>query len=817
MRVLSLLPVLLALIALAVTDVRAQLTTYAWPLGDGQALASDKYEVYVALGSEPERRIDVLMSPALAEGDWMAAELTGRTFSFAVLGYQPAGAPLRFRVVKKFGQSADAVEIAPRRHGLAATLVGGTEARFSVEATTRHFSINFQSADNRTATRKWIKHMLCVFIDPPETDRPDRAGPGVVVYSGAASAAQLAGATTLYFPPGHHDLRAYTGGGPIVDGILKLGNGQSVYLAGGAWVDGLIETKNASSDRGQRVYGRGVLSGRRFPWYGKPGYNGPRYQQIVRLGPEAVVEGITCLESPAHGVVAGNRAHLSHFKLIGWHANNDAVRVGSGSEIAHSFIRAVDDHFYNFDNWVHDCVLWAGHNGAILTYGWGGTAVGDTYHAGSSLLEDIDIINPEWIGLGNNNGLVAAQVGCDYKPYGYGGDPQTVLRRIRVEGSIPGLVNLKPRSTGDGILLAVPVPAADVGYLGDLHLQEITVDACFATGRLKGKADSSTTGGLTYYVQNVLFENVRIGGEWLTATNARRYLTIDEATTRNIGFANGGAGTLVNLSTRGQVLNGADIMIAGFVVVGGPRRLLLRGVGPALADAFSQFFSRGEVLADPAIKILPDSTAALGNDNWSVPAGAAIASVATAVGAFPLQPGSRDAALVATFAPGVYTVQLSGADGGTGLGLAELYDADGAGSARLTNLSTRGRVGTGEAIMIPGFVLEGGAQRLLLRGVGPGLAAAFPNYFSVGEVLPDPGLTLLDARGVTVAVNDNWSSQPSAAAVGTVARQVGAFALPSGSADAALLVTLPPGAYTALVADKGGRSGLALVEVYEAP
>ena len=373
-------------------NLRAQLSRIAWPLGPGEATSSDKYEVYVSHGTAPEIRLEVLMSLAIAEGDFAANEIAGRTFSFAWLGYRPDGAPLRFRVVKKFGAASTAVQIAPRRLGFSPVLSQPNEAQFTVDANERYFSINFVGNDNVTPGQRWIRHMLCIFIDPPETSRPGRTDAGVVAFSPSLAGSTVAAATTLYFPAGYHNLRAYTGGGPILDGILKLRNGQSVYLEAGAFVEGLIDTQ-ATSDSNQRVFGRGILTGRLFPWYEKPGYTGPRYSQILRLGNNrATIEGIMLMESPSHGIV-GWQANISRLKFLGWHSNNDAVRVGSGSEISYSFIRAVDDHFYNFDIWVHDCVLWAGHNGAILTYGWGGDSTEGTYNSGSSLLEQIDIIH----------------------------------------------------------------------------------------------------------------------------------------------------------------------------------------------------------------------------------------------------------------------------------------------------------------------------------------------------------------------------------------------------------------------------------------
>jgi len=511
----------------------AQITTHRQPFGPGQAVASNKYEVFVSHGSAPEQKLDVVMSIADPRGDYAATELLGRTFSFASIDYNLDGAPLNFRVVKKFGTPSTAAAIAPRSYGFQPTLTGENEVRFSVNTNNRTFSVHFKGADNETAKQKWIAHMLCIFIDPPETDKPNRAEKGVLVFNPKTTPAELSAASTIFFPAGHHNLRAFASGAPIVDGTLTLKSNQSVYLEGGTFVEGLITTES-SADKNQRIFGRGILSGRQYPRTGKTFNGGRAYRQIVRLGHEAIsVDGVTLMESPTHGIVAGS-TKISNVKLIGWHCNNDGFRVDSGSEIKNCFIRAADDHFYNFNIWVHDCVLWAGHNGAILTYGWGGSK---SYDSGASLLENIDIIHPEWMSLGNNNSLVATQTALAFKPKSYNGKTTTILRNIRIEGTIPGLVNIKPRSEADGLVIATKVPLEKVGFLGDTLFESITVDAQSGQSRIKGTTDAAIEGKATYFVQEIRFKNIKIGSKWITPENASKYFEIDPATTRDITFS----------------------------------------------------------------------------------------------------------------------------------------------------------------------------------------------------------------------------------------------------------------------------------------
>jgi len=217
---------------------------------------------------------------------------------------------------------------------------------------------------------------------------------------------------------------------------------------------------------------------------------------------------------------------------------------------------------------------------------------------------------------------------------------------------------------------------------------------------------------------------------------------------------------LTNLSTRAEVGTGDNIIIAGFVVTGSQsKRILVRAVGPELNR-----FGVAGTLADPVLKVISDAGPVAENDNWSTPDGEAMKAAFREVFAFGLADNSLDSALVAELAPGKYTAQVSGKDGGQGVALVEAYDLDAnPGERRLINISTRAVVGVGDKVLIPGLAIEGSApKRLLIRAAN-------------------------------------------------------AFRLASGGRDAALVVTLPPGSYTVVVSGVGDTSGVALVEVYEVP
>jgi hypothetical protein len=176
----------------------------------------------------------------------------------------------------------------------------------------------------------------------------------------------------------------------------------------------------------------------------------------------------------------------------------------------------------------------------------------------------------------------------------------------------------------------------------------------------------------------------------------------------------------------------------------------------------------------------------------------------------------KDSSLLASLAAGTaYSVVTSGVGETTGIGLVEVYDLDEPSStARLVNISARAVVGTGENILIPGFVIDGNVSlTLLIRGVGPRLADfGIPTGF-----LADPIMTVVRKVGsdnVEFASNDDWEDNPDVAALTAISNTVGAFPLLAGGRDAAILVSLAPGIYTVKVEGKDGTTGIGLVEVY---
>jgi len=290
---------------------------------------------------------------------------------------------------------------------------------------------------------------------------------------------------------------------------------------------------------------------------------------------------------------------------------------------------------------------------------------------------------------------------------------------------------------------------------------------------------------------------------------------------------------LINLSARVQVGTASNIMIAGFVIkgpAGTTKDVLVRGVGPGLAA-----FGVTGVLANPVVGVYdaaPTPALIASNAGWGNSAVAGASAVKATyrlatvedmalTGAFALATGSADSALVLTLPVGSYTVEVSGASATSGVALAEVYELNEAPSEVLANISSRCFVGTGSQQAISGFVVEGNQPaQLLIRGIGPTLAA-----FGLSGTLAQTSVGLYDSTNTLVASDTGWGNKPAAgtstvpvtyrAATAADMTAVGAFALDAASADSALVVTLPPGSYTAVVSGVGGTTGTALAEVYE--
>ncbi len=299
-----------------------------------------------------------------------------------------------------------------------------------------------------------------------------------------------------------------------------------------------------------------------------------------------------------------------------------------------------------------------------------------------------------------------------------------------------------------------------------------------------------------------LFSSSRYLQPWDSNLNPRRAATLPAAESRP---------RLANLSARARSASGDDVLIVGAVLSGPrPKSLLVRAVGPALLDA-----GLADAMPDPRLTFFRGQVVDLEIDNWAdTPDPDTLAAATAEVGALPLREASKDAALLASFPAGALTAHAAPHDGSSpGLTVLELFDADRDSATTLTNLSARARVGAGDEVLIAGFVIDSDVPlRVLVRGLGPALSAG-----GVPHPLRDPQLRLFRESDF-IAANDHWSANPADAdALAHAAAIVGASPLAAASTDAALLLTLPPGIYTAQLSATDGEPGIGLIELYLVP
>jgi DNA-binding beta-propeller fold protein YncE len=253
-------------------------------------------------------------------------------------------------------------------------------------------------------------------------------------------------------------------------------------------------------------------------------------------------------------------------------------------------------------------------------------------------------------------------------------------------------------------------------------------------------------------------------------------------------------GQPLNIATRLQIQSGDNVLIAGFIITGpagSTKKVLIRGIGPSLAN-----FGVAGTIPDPLLELHSPDGSVITNDNWKqapnaadIPAGFAPSN-------------DLESVIYTTLAAGNYTAILKGAHGETGVGLVEVYDFDTASTAKLANIATRGFVNTGDNVMIGGFIVGGGEPaKILVRAIGPSLAA-----FGVQGALPATTLELHDANGAVIS-NEGWRNTQEAEIIATTIP-------PSNDNEAAILATLVPGNYTAIVRGKNNTTGIGLVEAY---
>jgi len=381
--------------------------------------------------------------------------------------------------------------------------------------------------------------------------------------------------------------------------------------------------------------------------------------------------------------------------------------------------------------------------------------------------------------------------------------------------------------------------------------QPVTVSFSTANRTANGGTDYVSTSGSLTFDPGETTKTITVVVESNDTLELDKTFVVNLTSATNAFIADGqGVGTIVNddgqlpqmlgnISSRGAVLTGNNVMIGGFIVDGStPKRVLIRSRGPSMAGA--PFFVPG-TLVNPQVQLFSGPTIIAQNDNWQdapscpgfVCEGAA-EILNTGLDPCTPNPGQSsspancalEAALLITLPPGSYTAIVSGPGGSTGLALVEVFEADASVVSELSNISTRGFVQSGDGVMIGGLIIEGSSPAtVLIRGRGPSMSGA---PFSVPGTLANPFLRVFSGQDV-IAQNDNWQDAPSCTGfVCGTAAQIAATRLdpcqpnpgqmvspPSCTLESAILITLPPGAYTAIISGVGGRTGVGLVEAFE--
>jgi hypothetical protein len=393
-------------------------------------------------------------------------------------------------------------------------------------------------------------------------------------------------------------------------------------------------------------------------------------------------------------------------------------------------------------------------------------------------------------------------------------------------------------SNTDSFILGLNKPGATIQLVGIIHTSNGSEPALAGGSITPGQFThvamtyDAATGAFAIYVNGSVVnsttvaaggictsdKNVMIGSEDSFQGPSRRFSgLVDEVTISNRalsaseiqGIFNAGAAgkcngpnpsptpaavrEVQNISTRVVVGTGENVAIGGFIILGsGSKRVIVRAIGPSLAN-----FGVAGAMEDPSLELFNGSGNAIAfNDDWL--SGGQTQEIAAL-----LPPGDGvEAAIIASLTPGNYTAVLRGYNNATGIALVEVYDLNQGAPSRLANISTRGHVGTGGSVLIGGFIVGKQAQ-FVVRAIGPSLAAV-----GIATALSNPVLELYNGQGAKLDTNDNWQGHPSSSQVSSLGLA------PTNALESALIRTLAPGNYTAIVRGFNDGIGVGLVEVY---
>jgi uncharacterized repeat protein (TIGR03803 family) len=351
-----------------------------------------------------------------------------------------------------------------------------------------------------------------------------------------------------------------------------------------------------------------------------------------------------------------------------------------------------------------------------------------------------------------------------------------------IDGTRPGPLALGSDGNLYGVVTqGFPANAMSLDF-GHGGFFQITPGGAFATvckTAPSGKGPANPVGNLVKVSPNIFYGVTGAGGPSGDGTVVK--LTV--------------VPKLLNIATRLKVQTGDNILIAGFIITGtDPKKVLIIGLGPSLGAA-----GVPDALPDPKLELHSGATVVASNDNWRSAQEDEIQATGVAPG------DDLESGIIRTLNPGAYTAVMTGKGSSTGIGVVEVFDLDRGANSTLANISTRGLVEAGDNILFAGIIVGTVNAKVIVEALGPSTG--------VSGALQDPTLELHNGNGTTAATNDNWKindqtgkSQEAEIRATTVP--------PSNDLESAILATLAPGNYTAVVRGKNNSTGVAVVEAF---
>ncbi|KMT64913.1 RICIN domain-containing protein [Catenovulum maritimum] len=508
----------LVVLSLAITQLNAQVIIPNWPSDQGYLKTSSYYTVKVKQATGSFMTVKTLMTES--QDELIASSQNNlfkqRSFNFSAFSFDPSAGAITVRVIKKnmsgsLATNLSNIEVINSDGSI--KKINDNTIEFKLN-NPKYVAINFKLSDNQKSNNGHtvVKNMMMLFADPINNDLNEPSGSNKVVYSSSTSQTQLRNADIIVFRDGYHNVVSRFGN----DGI-RITSGAKVWLAPGAVVAGSIAGVNSNNQTGFNVapnveiYGRGLLymgehrnnpnSPNSGPFW-RPDdpdfvHSGAMTEAISLNGAKNVnIRGIIVGDLMWHGIVVGSDAVIDRVKIWGWHGNNDGMRPGDNSIVKNNFIRPVDDAFYAFGMTGDNNLIWPSYNGAIVTAGWVGK-----YNTGGIQLTNTKVIYPEWTGKGNNNGIVASQLGDTQECTGISID------NMQVWGDPIAILNLKPSSRRH----ESPNWSAQSYNAG---VRNVSISNLTIYGNVK-EANLVQSDG-AFEVKNIDLHNIKINGNYLT-------------------------------------------------------------------------------------------------------------------------------------------------------------------------------------------------------------------------------------------------------------------------------------------------------------